>query len=816
MANKLDQRPNAPTAEQRQFALPRLMPLQPSQLDDDQTAITAPVKPTRKTFSAGSKLHTVIIRALQFEQSHGTLFIGAVVLVAAGCLIYFTHPTEPNLRPMFLGLLVLYAAAFLARQYQITKTLCLAASCIILGLILGKMQTMMQPTKLLGSEVNSTITGQVIQFEPLANGRKRLLIEVIKTEKPTLKYLNGRLRLSYRGDAEFKPGDIVTGRGRLFPPGGPAKPGGFDFAYRAFFTNLAATGIFFGAPKRQSFQINNPLPLNIEIAIERVRQGLEERIKMALPHNNGNLASALVAGRKAAIADNANEALRATGLAHILSISGLHMALVAGGILFSMRGVLALFPLFSLHKNTKKLSAMVALGGATLYLGISGAGIATQRSYVMIAIILIAIMVDRQALTMRNLAIAAAVILLLHPHEILGAGFHMSFAATAALIAAYGAMSKWRERRARAGYQPAELPLWLHGLRYVLLFFGGLALTSLIAGAATSLYSLYHFERFAPYGVIANMAAMPMVTLVIMPAALLAMVLMPFDLDFWAWKLMGKGIDYVMWVAEQITVWTPATGSGMIPFWAIIGGTLALACMTMFKTRLALLAIIPAMIAIVSLQQRILPVGYIHERGDTVGMINQNGDLALNRSRVSNFITDQWQRSLAAHNIVKPDIDKNRNIAELFSISELAENHGRFLCNADMCLFATAAPTKLMIARSAQALRAICLQLTDEQMSRGVSFVSGKSRPEALSPIIVFDGVKIPSECKYWATSISTNQQRAIGGSITLEQNSDGSIGRITSLANLQRPWHQHRAFSRAARGMEKYIPKARPKPTTQ
>lgn len=818
MANKLDQSPLTPMAERQQFASPRveindLSPLAKGL--DDRRLITKP-KPARAIPFKWYDIYTATIRALQFEQSHGMIFICAVALMASGCLIYFTHPTEPNLRPMVLGLFVLYGLAFLARQYVILKTLCLGVSCIVLGLIMGKVHTTTQDTQLLGSEVNSTITGQIIEFEPLANGRKRLLLEVIHTKKPKLKYLQGRLRLSYRGEENFKPGDIIQGRGRLFPPGGPAKPDGFDFAYSAYFANLAATGIFFGAPKIQTLEIDTPLSLRLEITIQHIRQGLENRIKIALPGNSGNLASALVTGRKAAISDNANEALRATGLAHILSISGLHMALVAGGILFSIRGAFALFPLFSLQKNTKKLSAIVALSGATFYLGVSGAGVATQRSYVMIAIVLIAIMVDRQALTMRNLAIAAATVLMLHPNEILGAGFHMSFAATAALIAAYAAMNKWREQRARAGFQPRQWPFGLNGFRYILIFFGGLALTSLIAGAATGLYSLYHFERFAPYGVVANMAAMPMVTLVIMPSALLAMMLMPFDLDYWAWKLMGVGIEYVVWVAEKITVWTPATGSGIIPLWTMIGGTLALVLLTILKTRLALIALVPAIIAIFSLQQRVLPIGYIHERGDTVGMINHDGNLALNRSRVSSFITDQWQRSLAAHRLQKPNIDKTRDTARLFRDMSLSNNQGIFQCNDATCLFADGDAISLIIARSDQALMDVCRHLKNQKMDGSDSFSIKKTTliaPEQViiatkyttPPLIVFDGVFVPPICNDIKDMISTNQQRASQGSIALKRDSDGNVAQMASLANLERPWHHHRAFSRAARGLDEY-----------
>lgn len=192
-----------------------------------------------------------------------------------------------------------------------------------------------------------------------------------------------------------------------------------------------------------------------------LRVRVSERIEEVIGGEDGSVASALVAGTRAGISEKTNDDLRKAGLAHILSISGLHMALAAGVVMLTLRSLFALFPAFSVRHPVKNMQPFSLLS-CTFYLAMSGADVAAQRSYVMIAVMLGALLVDRAAISMRNLAIAALAMIAISPHEILGPSFQMSFSATAALIADMrgGASVMQENMSARKG---VESPLIVSG-----------------------------------------------------------------------------------------------------------------------------------------------------------------------------------------------------------------------------------------------------------------------------------------------------------------------------------------------------------------
>ena len=196
------------------------------------------------------------------------------------------------------------------------------------------------------------------------------------------------------------------------------------------------------------------------------------------------------------------EALRRSGLAHILAISGLHMALVAGAVFWSVRAVLALFPAIALSRPIRKWAAVAALISGAFYLVLSGAGIATQRAFIMIAIVFIAIIAERPAVTLRSVALAAIVVMAVAPETVVGPSFQMSFAAVVALVATY----EWHVKRDR--HVARSDGFSRSAMRVVMLYFGGLLMTSLIAGLATAPFAAFHFNRVAPLGLVANLAAM--------------------------------------------------------------------------------------------------------------------------------------------------------------------------------------------------------------------------------------------------------------------------------------------------------------------
>ena len=274
----------------------------------------------------------------------------------------------------------------------------------------------------------------------------------------------------------------------------------------------------------------------------KFRYNLSRRIQARAPAKTAGLQAALLTGDRSAIDPQQEQSLRDAGLAHLLAISGLHMGLLAGGayslasLLFSMIGPLAR------RYDMRKGAAIIGALFATAYLLISGASVSTQRAFIMAIVVFAAVVFDRRALSMRSVALAAAITLMLHPESLISAGFQMSFAATAALVAVY----RWWSARRTFEYSSGFFSRLWGG-------FKGITITSLVAGTATGGFAALHFHRFARLGFFANLAAMPVFTLIVMPAGFFAVLLIPLGLDVVPLKIMGLGLDFVLWVSDWIS-----------------------------------------------------------------------------------------------------------------------------------------------------------------------------------------------------------------------------------------------------------------------
>ncbi|MDP6346067.1 MAG: ComEC/Rec2 family competence protein, partial [Alphaproteobacteria bacterium] len=252
--------------------------------------------------------------------------------------------------------------------------------------------------------------------------------------------------------------------------------------------------------------------------------------------------------------------MRDSGLAHLLAISGLHIGLMAGWLFFAVRLVLALAEPLALRAPIKKWAAAIALAGAFAYLLLTGATVPTQRAFLMVSLVLLAVMLDRKAVSFRLVAWAATMVLLWAPESLLSVSFQMSFAAVVALTAVYEGLGPrllgWRGDGGTG--------------RRLLLYLAAVLLTTLVAGAATAPFALYHFNRAAMYGLAANLFAVPITALWVMPCALLAFVLLPLGLEQLALLPMQLGVGVILAVAAEVASWPgavsllPAFGVGLL------------------------------------------------------------------------------------------------------------------------------------------------------------------------------------------------------------------------------------------------------------
>lgn len=758
-----------------------------------------------------SDLATAARAALILEWERGTFFVLTPVFIAAGVIAYYSLAVEPSLAALGAAGALLSLASFLSRMRPVLHHALLALLLVVLGMLFAAVETRRAGTKVLGGEISTSIKGRVIAIEHQASGRVRLTMNVLETARPKLRFAPDRVRVSARKvPDELVAGAVLSGIVRLFPPSGPLRPGSYDFSFESYFDGIGANGFFLSDPVLTSSDVAPSSSTRFAAEIENARTALAQRIRARIGGAEGEIAAALIAGTRAGIPEEVNEALRRTGLAHVLSISGLHMALVAGTIMSALRLGFALFPGFASRRPVKKYAASVALIAIAVYLFISGSAVAAERSFIMLAVMLLAVLFDRSALTMRNLAIAAIVILVVSPHEVVGPSFQMSFAATAALIGAYA----WWSQRRRLDPQPARpggaiaTRLLRSGVRYT----AGIAAVSLIAGLATTIYGAYHFQRVSPLSLVANLAAMPIVSVFVMPFAVLAMAFMPFGLDGLFLDVMGWGLYAMIVVAEWFSRHSPVDAVGTVPLVSVTAMTVALLIATLATTWLRVLALPLAGIALVGLIFRVTPEAFISEDGRLMAVMLTDGRLAVNRSRPNGFTVDDWARATVTDVLAKPRENKRlRKVDEAgkqlpekpdaedsasppaIPIDTLAEKDG-FYCDAGLCVLRHSSGKFVIHAANAALLAPLCGNMA----------------------LAVIDDATARNPCSGEAGLVLTKRQLARGGAAVVTRLSGGAPPHLTfSLSARYRPWHHHRQFSREARGIAPFMP-SRQKPETE
>jgi competence protein ComEC len=398
---------------------------------------------TRTTGPSSSFILAALARSLDAESDRWFLWIP--VLFAGGILSYFALPDEPG-------------AASAAALVIAAIGLCLAVRGLGLGLVIGgsvlalalgfataKLRTEMARAPVLAKEMRAVaVKGWVELYEPRDKARARITLRVIALGelKPELTSYRVRVTLpAASGRAET--GEAVALKATLRLPPEPILPHGFDFGRTAWFARLGATGYATGKLEQLNDISEPPWDLRRWSSIDELRSLVNARIRASLPGERGEIAAALITGERAGISDEDNQAMRNSGLFHILSISGLHMVIMAGTVFWVVRALLALLPSIALRFPIKKWAA------ALFYLLLSGASVPALRSWIMMSIVLLAVILGRPALTMRNVAFAALLILVISPENLFDPSFEMSFAAVVGLVALVEANSKREQDRAQ-------------------------------------------------------------------------------------------------------------------------------------------------------------------------------------------------------------------------------------------------------------------------------------------------------------------------------------------------------------------------------
>ncbi|MDJ0942089.1 MAG: ComEC/Rec2 family competence protein [Kiloniellales bacterium] len=562
------------------------------------------------------------------------------VCLGLGIAGYFALPQEPPswlLLPLGLGLLAL---VWLVWQRAAPRGLASALGMFGLGLFVAMLRTLTVAAPVLTEELGpGWVSGRVVEVE-IVESRPRVLLRDTQIAGLPAEATPARLRLRLlRPQPGLRPGDLVRLRAVLRPPPEPAAPGAFDFARRAYFQRLGAVGYAVTAPRVETGPDEGGGRRQSRLAWAGLRQALAQRITVALDGIPGAVAVALITGDRSAIPEGVLEDMRASGLAHLLAISGLHLGLVAGLVFFAARAGLALIPALALRFPIKKWAAVLAAAAALIYLFLVGATIPTQRAYVMVGLALLAVVLDRQPISLRLLAAAAALILLLSPESLLSASFQMSFAAVTALVAGY----EWLSRRRAAGPRDRRL------LTRLGLYLGFLLLSSVIANLATAPFAIFHFNRLAVFGLFANLVAIPLTAFWIMPAAVVAMLLLPFGLEAGALAVMGTGIELLLAVAGEIAGWEGAViPVRAMPLWGLAAAAFGGLWLCLWERRWRLVGLAGPLLGAASIALTSPPDFLVSGDGRLLALRAADGALVFSALKRERYRRDIWLRRSGA------------------------------------------------------------------------------------------------------------------------------------------------------------------------
>ncbi len=559
-----------------------------------------------------------------FLNQRGYLFQWSPVCLAIGIGSYFTVRFEPGL--VHYGGLVLLALALVLLRHRVPVALAPLAWGMVLasvGFCLAGARANSVAEPVLQWRYYGPVEGRVVSLDRSASDALRVTLDGVRLGDVPLDRMPARVRLSVHGDSvPLMPGQRIMTTAHLSPPQGPVEPGGFDFRRHAWFQRLGAVGY----TRNPVLTVAPAADGSNGTRIAAFRLVISKRVQSALPVETAGFAAAITTGDRSAIEQDTLTSLRTSNLAHLLAISGLHMGLLTGFVFVSVRVGLSLVPPVALRTPVRKIAAVFALMSAAGYLLLSGGSVATERAFVMVSVMFVAVLLDRRAISMRAVAVAALVVLVLRPESLLSPGFQMSFAATTALVATFGAL---RDVGFRFGTG------WVRGIVTVIV-------SSAVAGMATAPFGAAHFNSISHYGLLANLLSVPVMGSVVIPAAVVAALLAPFGLEWIGLQVMGLGLNWILWVAEWVARFDGSQGFVTSPP-VIVLPVLSLGALWFFlwQGRFRWAGVVTIVVSVILWGHQDRPQVLIAENGGLVGVMTGQGR-ALSKAKGSGFVASVW------------------------------------------------------------------------------------------------------------------------------------------------------------------------------
>jgi competence protein ComEC len=562
------------------------------------------------------------------EAERGRFFLLLPIAMGAAILVYFDLPTEP---PLWIGaLLAGLGCAALGGGWRfplarLGAALVLAAS---LGFARAEWRTAAMPPLIAVPYGVVTVAGNLASIDELPNGRRVTIGDASLDNAPIPRAI--RVKLKTTDATALAAGDAISVKAMLFKPDRPAYPGGWDAGRDAFFAGLGASGFAVNdvtviAPAR---------PGAFSLRLRRLREAIAARIMAVLPVDTGAVAVTLLTGMEQEMPLQERQNFIAAGLAHILAVAGLHVGIVMGLFFATARWLLTRHERMALHLPAKPIAAAISLLAGAGYAALTGAHLPILRSLAMASLVTLGVIAGRRAISLRGLALAAMVIMLATPEAVIGTSFQMSFSAVAALISGYAAARAWFARLHEGSSPAARTAAHLAGLFY----------TSLLAGAASMPFAAYQFQQVQPYWILANLIAVPLTAMWVMPLGLLSLALMPLGCAAFTLVPMGWGIGIIVWTTRIISTWpdamlrvTPMPGLAILLYAAGLAGL----CLWRSRVRLAGVA---AMAAALMVYAAARPPDVLVSPDARLIAVSAPPDLLLLRQKkASGFVLAAWQ-----------------------------------------------------------------------------------------------------------------------------------------------------------------------------
>ncbi|QBY02687.1 ComEC family competence protein [Rhodophyticola sp. CCM32] len=549
----------------------------------------------------------------------------APVFPGLGIVWYFTRAAEPGWPVYVLTLLFALLALVAARRWRQGAGPILTALCLIaIGFSVAGLRAHLVTGPVLSFRYYGPIEGRIVRIDRSGSDKLRLTLDQVVLERMEPARVPARVRVSLHGDQRWlvpEPGARVMMTGHLGPPQGPAEPGGFDFQRHAWFLGIGAVGYTRVPALLLQPRAPRALPLT------HLRLTLSAAIQARIPGAAGAFAAAVLTGDRSGLSSGPLEDMRRSNIAHLLAISGLHMGLLTGFVYASLRFALALIPGLALGYPIRKWAAVAALFAGAFYLALSGGNVATERAFIQVAVMFTAVLLDRRAITLRSVAIAALIVLAHRPETLMSPGFQMSFAATTALVAVFNGL--------RGQSWLTDLPPWIRaGVMLVI--------SSVVAGAATAPFSAAHFNQIVVYGLIANLLSVPVMGSLVIPAAVFAVLLWPFGLQDAAFWGMEQGLNWILAVAHAVADLPDATRPVMAPPAGVLGliAIGGLICM-LWQGRGRITGLLPLALALLIWSGTDRPDILLSPSGRLAGVMTDQGR-ALSKPRGDGFVAGIW------------------------------------------------------------------------------------------------------------------------------------------------------------------------------